>query len=122
MDSSLQPLTIHEQAPGHFSLAGELDMATAPQLDALVDVHGALCLDLRDVSFIDSSGIVAFLRLYRRCDHEGCSFLIETCSPQAERVLRIVGLYDILTEEGATDGPDLQSSAPEVGSGVAAID
>jgi anti-anti-sigma factor len=90
-------------------------MATVPRLDELADVHGPLLFDLRDVSFIDSCGIAAFVRLYRRCEDDGCSFLIEACSPQVERLLRIVGLYDILTEDGVGHGPDLQLPAPEEG-------
>lgn len=96
-----QSLTITERAPGHFRLCGELDIATARQLAELAELHGPLLLDLSDVSFLDSSGMSGLLRLYRRCGVADCSFLIERCSPQVERVLRIVGLYDVLTEDGA---------------------
>src|SRR5436190_1138740 len=100
MDPSLQPFTIDERAPGQFILSGELDMATAPRLNELTDVEGPLRLDLRGVSFMDSFGIAGLLRLYRRCERDGCSFLVESCSRPVERVLRIVGLYEIFTEDG----------------------
>ena len=100
-----QSLTITERAPGHFRLCGELDMATARQLTALAELHGPLLLDLSDVSFLDSSGISGLLRLYQRCGVADCSFLVERCSPQVERVLRVVGLYDVLTEDGAERAP-----------------
>lgn len=93
-------------------------MATAPQLRELADVHGPLLLDLSNISFMDSAGIAALIRLYERCEHDGCSLLIERCSPQVERVLRIVGLYDVLTEDGV--GRGLQPSTPEMEPGAAA--
>ena len=45
--------------PGSFSLSGELDMATGPELsDLLVTIPAdPVTLDLRDVTFMDSSGI-----------------------------------------------------------------
>lgn len=122
MDPLLQPFTIYERAPGRFNLCGELDMATAPQLLELEDLSGPLLLDLRGLSFIDSSGVVALLRLHSRCQRDGCSFVIESCSRPVERVLRIVGLYEIFTEDGARPGPDLQPSALAVESGAAATD
>lgn len=100
MDPSLRTLTIYRRAPGRYTLCGELDTATAPQLDELDDVHGPLLLNLRGVSFIDASGVSGLVRLYERCPHPSCTFLIEECSPPAARVLRIVGLYEILTEDG----------------------
>jgi anti-anti-sigma factor len=122
MDPSLQPFSIYERAPGRFNLCGELDMATAAQLTELEHVEGPLLLDLRDVSFIDSCGIAGLLRLYRRCQRDGCAFLIESCSRPVERVLRIVGLYEIFTEDGARPGPELPSSIAAQESGAAASD
>jgi anti-anti-sigma factor len=119
MDPSLRTLTIYQRAPGRYTLCGELDTAAAPQLDELDDVHGPLLLNLRGVSFIDAAGVSGLIRLYERCPHHSCTFRIEECSPPAARVLRIVGLYEIFTEEGTPrrsngdrDGTDLQPSAP----------
>ena len=120
MDPSLRSFTIYERAPGRYSLYGELDMATASQLRDLDDIHGPLLLDLDGVSFLDSSGVSGLIQLRERCPHQSCTFLIERCSAPAERVLRIVGLYEILTEDGA--GHDLQLSTPAVESGAAAAD
>jgi anti-anti-sigma factor len=122
MDLSLQPFTIHQRAPGRFTLAGELDMATSPRLDELADVHGPLLLDMRDVSFIDSTAIAGLVRLYRGCEEDGCSFLIEACSPIVERVLRIVGFYETFTEDGDRAGPDHRSPNPAMEGGPAASD
>jgi len=112
MDLSLQPFTILERAPGRFALAGELDMSTSPMLDGHAHVHGPLLLDMRDVSFIDSTAIASLVRLYKRCENDGCSFLVEACSPIVERLLRIVGLYELFTEGGVRHGADLPPPIP----------
>jgi anti-anti-sigma factor len=79
-------------------VAGELDMATAPVLEECVaDFDGSIRLDLEALTFIDSAGIAAFIRLFRRCESDGCSFRIENCCPQVERTLRISGVYETLT-------------------------
>jgi anti-anti-sigma factor len=97
----LGPVTVVERAPGRFTITGEIDLATAAQLDGLEDVHGALLLDLHGVTFMDSSGIAALVRLAERCPHQDCTLQIEACSLPVERVLRIVGLYDILSKDEA---------------------
>ena len=129
MDPSLRTLTIYQRAPGRYTLCGELDMATAPQLDELDDVHGPLLLNLRGVSFIDTAGVSGLIRLYERCPHHSCTFLIEECSPPAARVLRLVGLYETFTEDGAprrSNGDrsrtDLRPSTPTMEPWAAASD
>jgi anti-anti-sigma factor len=119
MDPSLRAFTIYRRAPGRYTLCGKLDMATAPQLDELDDVHGPLLLNLRGVSFLDASGVSGLIRLYERCPHHSCTFRIEECSPPAARVLRVVGLYELFTEDGAAhrsngerNRTDLQLSTP----------
>jgi anti-anti-sigma factor len=78
-----------------FRLSGELDMASAPTLqDALrpvVDACRSLTLDLEDLTFIDSSGIRAFVLLAGRLD--GSAPLVLTNVPNGVlRLLDIVGL------------------------------
>jgi anti-sigma B factor antagonist len=113
MNPVLGPVTIVERAPGRFSISGEIDMASAPLLDQLSDVHGPLLLDLHGVTFMDSSGIRALILLTRRCPHADCTLHIETSSLPVERVLRIAGLYDILT-----DGHNGVAPAPSPSPGV----
>jgi anti-sigma B factor antagonist len=82
-----------------YALEGELDMATAPTVDAaFAVVNGSIRLDLGALKFLDSFGVAALVRLWQRCQADGCHFRIDACSPQAARVLRIVGLYDSLVE------------------------
>ena len=92
-------VTVHGRT---VEVAGELDMATAPVLErSVANVDGSIRLDLEALTFIDSAGIAAFIRLYRRCESDGCSFRIEHCCPQVERTLRISGVYETLTGDHA---------------------
>jgi anti-sigma B factor antagonist len=122
VDPVLGTLTVLERAPGRWSITGELDLATAPQLDELQGVHGPLLLDLHGVTFLDSSGIRALLQLRQRCPDQDCTFLICACSFPVERVLRIAGLYEIFTREGEArvNGDDQATwlADPEVAAGT----
>ncbi len=119
MNRRLSPVTIVECGPGMLSVSGEIDMSTAGQLDELQEMHGPLRLDLDGVTFMDASGVAALVRLYQRCPHRDCTLLIDRCSAQVERVLRIVNLYSMLTVDGTgrsmnseRHGPLLQPLAP----------
>jgi len=93
-----QPLTVTEHGTV-FNVAGELDLATAPILeDRLADVSGSVRLDLQAMTFIDSAGIAVLVRLSARCKSDGGVLRVENCCPQVERTLRIVGVYEMLTE------------------------
>lgn len=58
------------------------------------DVDG-LILDLADVSFIDSTGIGAFVELSRDAEDRGASFSIRNPSPRVARLVELVGLSDV---------------------------
>ena len=75
-------------------VAGELDGWTGPFLTDYLSSFGPTRLDLRAVSFLDSSGFEALERARWRCHDDGCSFVIESCSHQVERLLRLLGMYD----------------------------
>jgi anti-anti-sigma factor len=53
------------EAPGVLVLEGELDVATAEQLESAAAKHpeGPMILDLERLTFMDSSGLRALLRL-----------------------------------------------------------
>jgi anti-sigma B factor antagonist len=74
-----RPLEITEAVEGdtgRLTLVGELDIATVPQLREATDsVLGRgvvrLTIDLRPLSFLDSSGLREFLVLHDRAEREG---------------------------------------------------
>jgi anti-anti-sigma factor len=74
-------------------LAGELDIATAPQLrEALTDVDGSLVVDLGRLTFIDAIGIEELARVARRSTLE-----IRGASPFVRRVLTLVDLEHLIS-------------------------
>ena len=81
---------------------GEVDMTTAPMLlDAILCAaigHGPcnVAVDLRNVSFMDSTGIHVLAIAHRRLVPEGCHLVV--CSPSGlvRRILEITGLDDVL--------------------------
>ena len=56
-------------------LAGELDLATVPQLRQVLDAHArggqTMVLDLREVEFVDSMGLAALVRARHRAIARG---------------------------------------------------
>ena len=76
------------------ALHGELDLASASLLEAEVDrpeVTAApnLVLDLRDLQFIDSTGLRTLFSAYQRASARGQGFALTDGSPQVQRLLAI---------------------------------
>jgi anti-anti-sigma factor len=90
--------------PSLYFVGGEVDLATAPKLEAAVEDSvargGLLVLDLSAVSFVDSTGVHALVKIARRL-REGCLFLHGVRQP----VLRVFELVRI------TDQPNLHVQA-----------
>nr|WP_203614519.1 STAS domain-containing protein [Streptomyces sp. SID13726] len=81
-------------------LHGEIDLATAHQLRCWLDSLAALAapaylVDLRPVSFVDSTGLNLLLRLRRRVLEGGAAFAV-LCSPGTRRLLRAHGTLEVL--------------------------
>jgi anti-anti-sigma factor len=79
------------------AVAGELDIASEPELAgalgrALEATPGAIVVDLRDVAFMDSTGIRALAQARQRCTEAGRRLLLMSPSPHVLRPLEICGL------------------------------
>jgi anti-sigma B factor antagonist len=76
---------------------GDLDVASAPQLaDALVDViddQGSLSvrIDLRGVTFIDSTGLSLLVDALHRVGEKGGTLMLAHPGPSLRRLFGIVG-------------------------------
>ncbi|MEU6749903.1 STAS domain-containing protein [Spirillospora sp. NPDC046719] len=83
-------------------LQGELDIATVPavveQAETAIAMAGAprLALDLSRVSFCDSSGINAFIRLWKRLRAAGGELALLRPHRRVATVLRRTGLDRVL--------------------------
>ena len=81
--------------------AGEIDLATSPHLRAELLKPEAdapkIVLDLRQVTFIDSSGLGVIVGQQKRSQEEGSSFSIAVDGASAvQRILDLSGLIKIL--------------------------
>jgi len=76
--------------------AGELDMATAPQLDQALrkaeQRYDMLVLDLGRLTFIDSSGIRTIFRTAQRAREGLFAFSIKPGPPSVMQTLEVLGL------------------------------
>jgi anti-anti-sigma factor len=84
------------------SIAGELDMRTAEILAARVDQHRDqnLTLDLRELAFMDSSGLRFLIELNDRSQRESWQLhLIRPRQEAAAVVLRVTGADNALPFE-----------------------
>ena len=112
-------LTVHTEQRGDVvvvSVAGELDMATAPQLqDQITDLldkgRSRLVFDLAEVSFCDSTGLSVFVRAKNSCDEAGG--VVRLAAPQRGvlRILEVSGLVEVLhtyptVEQAVAGRPD----------------
>jgi anti-sigma B factor antagonist len=84
-----------------FTVRGELDMNTAPELErkldeALADSGASIMLDLSKCEFIDSTGIALIVRAWQQLDGNGNGNrgrLVLCCiNHQVRRLLKITGV------------------------------
>lgn len=83
------------------AIAGELDIGSVPVLTRHIDEHfhseQALTLDLRELGFMDSSGLRLLIALNDRSQREGWQLgLIAPTHEAALMVLRVTGAYTAL--------------------------
>jgi anti-anti-sigma factor len=92
LDFRIEP---EADSPRHFHLFGELDLASSPVLaEALTPAArgtGDLRLDLKELEFIDSSGIRVLLILAEELGTRG-RLILDSPAPPVEHTLRLVGI------------------------------
>lgn len=76
-------------------LSGELDMSSAPELDRVLEAAaepgGAILVDLSELTFMDSTGINAFLKAALSLSGRGC-LVLHGEQDRVRRVLDLVGV------------------------------
>lgn len=97
-------LTVHTEQYGDLvvvSVAGELDMATAPELqDRVADLldrgRSQIVFDLCRLSFCDSTGLSVFIRAKNLCEQAGGRVCLAAAQRAVLRVLEVSGLVELL--------------------------
>ncbi len=83
-------------------LEGELDHCSADRirasLDALIADQGIkrLVIDLKKLTFMDSSGIGVIIGRYRTLSRRNGSVAVKGANPTVERIFQMSGLYQII--------------------------
>jgi anti-sigma B factor antagonist len=84
-----------------FAVAGELDLATSPALEQEID--GArdadidlLIVDLRELRFMDSTGLHALVKAHKQTHEAGRRFAVIPGGGQIERLLDLTGVGELL--------------------------
>ena len=99
--TALQITTTSQDGTPRIELAGELDIATGPDLEQALETQLAqgvtdIVLDLRGVTFIDSSGLRVVLVASRSATDEGRRLIVVPGDGQVLRVIRLAQVEDRL--------------------------
>ncbi len=87
------------------SLVGELDIASAPELQAAIsrlceDGAREIVLDLHELEFIDSTGLRVILTSSQHCERYGCEFSLTRAQAPAQRLFELSGVVGRLSVRG----------------------
>ena len=95
---------LHRGRRARVTVGGELDIATVPALErALIEqtrIGRTVVLDLRELSFIDATGLGLLLRTNAHARRDGIEFAVLP-GPRVQRLLDLCGL----TAQFSTLGP-----------------
>ncbi|HWH11871.1 MAG TPA: STAS domain-containing protein [Solirubrobacteraceae bacterium] len=101
MNEQLNISTVQDDNGVRVVVEGELDLSTAPLLDAALIATEAtpattITLDIDGVSFIDSTGLRTLLEAHARSQQDGNRIRLTRGSPQAQRLFALAAVDDVL--------------------------
>jgi anti-sigma B factor antagonist len=84
------------------AVSGELDLASSPALQEELDRVAAsdselLIIDLRELDFMDSTGLSVLVRAHQRAEEQGRRLAMVKGPQQVQRLLNLTGVADRLT-------------------------
>jgi anti-sigma B factor antagonist len=99
------------------SVVGELDMATAPQLqDHITDLldkgRSHIVFDLASLSFCDSTGLSVFVRAKNGSDEVGGAVRLAAPQRGVLRILEVSGLVEVLPTYPTVDEAVAANTSP----------
>ena len=125
----VEPFAVEVQRREHVAVVqprGELDLATVGTLEAAIDGaiaetlgaasddgmdgHARLVLDLRRLSFIDSTGLHLLVELNRRSQPDGFQLTLLAPAAPVDKPIQLCGLDQALPFVAADDAVDTEPS------------
>jgi anti-sigma B factor antagonist len=102
MSGDASAFEVHDVVQGGLHtlvLSGELDIAPAADLEAMVlrlcaEETSGVVIDLRKLTFMGSSGVRLILSAKEMCAQGGCEFFVIPGPPGVQRLFEITGLLD----------------------------
>lgn len=93
-----------ESGIARIALGGELDLASAPELEALLRSVEAesperVVVDLSELAFIDSTGLRLLLQANERSGKRDCEFVLRPGEDAVQRVFDLTGAGRVLRFE-----------------------
>ena len=90
------------------AVSGELDLASGPALESELDKVTAgdtkrVVLDLRELEFMDSTGLSIIVRAHQRLAEAGCELSLVRGSTQVQRLLDLTGVAERVRLVGAPE-------------------
>jgi anti-anti-sigma factor len=84
------------------AVSGELDLASSPALQEELDRASAsdaemLIIDLRELDFMDSTGLSVLVRAHQRAEEQGRRLAMVKGPQQVQRLLSLTGVADRMT-------------------------
>jgi anti-sigma B factor antagonist len=97
-------IALHDEGPSRvLQLIGELDIGTAPALQAklmaLLASDGNVIVDLTALSFMDSSGISALIVAHKRSIDQGRKMILRNPRGPVAKVLAVSGTDQVFAIE-----------------------
>jgi len=91
------------------TVRGEIDVASAPQLrghlhELCTEEITDITVDLREVTFLDSSALGVLVGALRRCRESGTGFRLIINSPRLLKIFEITGLTSVFEISETLDG------------------
>jgi len=115
--SGLEPFAVEVQRRDDVAIVqprGELDVATVETLRAALDAierPGRLLLDLRGLSFIDSTGLHLLVALHQRAQRDEFQLTLLAPAAPIDRAIQLCGLDEVLPFVTAVDGEPSESAS-----------
>jgi anti-sigma B factor antagonist len=84
------------------AVSGELDLASSPALQEELDRAAAsdselLIIDLRELDFMDSTGLSVLVRAHQRIEEQGRQLAMVKGPQQVQRLLSLTGVAERMT-------------------------